>query len=715
MSKVTKTKASKQVTRDRKAKPIKLSVIIVNYNVKEFLEQCLISIQQALKGIQSEIILIDNSSFDGSVEMVREKFPAIKLKVNTENIGFAKASNQGLQLARGEFIALINPDTIVQEDTFSKMLQFFDKDPETGMLGCKILNPDGSLQLACRRSFPTPWVAFTKLSGLSYLFPGSKLFGRYNLTYLDPEASHEVDAISGSFMMIRRKVLKEVGCFDESFFMYGEDLDWCFRIRDFGWKVQYSPSTQIVHFKGESSKRAQFDTLKMFYQAMELFARKHFKRRYLFMPYWLLRGAIWFRAGVSFFIKVMEYTAVPLTDFVALNLSLIIGIILRFGSLKELPSFVPVIIAYSVIWLTLLKLFGCYDKDKFSFSKAGTAIFIGFLVNTSLTFFFKQYAFSRAVVLAGSMLSLAVVPGWRLVVKIFSRAGWVPFKGTLGKTLLAKNTIIVGDIKSGEQLVKKFNSQIDSDYNISGLVAMNGESTGTRISGVTVLGAFDDINSIIRENHIQEVIFSTHELSYDQILGVISRARKERVNFKLIPSNLDVIIGKASIDRIDDVPLLEIDYKLHQTGYRVLKRVFDFILAFVLFLITLPLFFYKKFLTSGKLEKKFIYESKNKKTTLIEFDGGGSKIVNRIPFLWSILAGHLSFVGREIEEDFSEKNVEERLDLKPGLTGLQQINRHKNLSREEQNKYHLYYMKNYSPLLDLEILFKAFCQIWVEK
>ena len=709
MSTAAKTKSPK-----RPSEPgarIYLSIIIVNYNVKEFLEQCLISVQNALKGISAEILVIDNSSSDGSAELIQEKFPDIQITVNSKNAGFARASNQGLQIAQGEFIALLNPDTLVQEDTFSKMLDFFKAQPRAGMLGCKILNPDGSLQLACRRSFPTPWVAFTKLSGLSYLFPGNRFFGKYNLTYLDPDKSYEVEAISGSFMMLRRQVLEDVGNLDESFFMYGEDLDWCFRIREQDWRVIYFPETQIIHFKGESSKRAQFDNLKQFYIAMELFVKKHFKRKYFFMPYWLLKAAIWFRAGISLFIKLMRYLAIPLTDFGFLSLSLTLGILMRFGDLSKLPSFIPVIISYSLIWLLLLKLFGCYDKSRFSFTKAGMAVFIGFLVNTSLTFFFNQYAFSRIVVLAGGVFSLIAVPGWRLLIRALSRNRFFPFSETLGERFLVRNTIIVGDLKSGEKLIEKFNSQIDSDYRISGLISTNGRHTGKNVAGVKVLGTFEDINFIIRENSVQEVIFSTHSLSYDQILKVISRTGKQRVSFKLIPSNLDVIIGKASIDRISDVPLLEIDYKLHQTAYLAVKRMFDFTLALVILTLSLPLFLYKKFVTSQGMQKKFVYGEKNKQILLHQFSGPESQVTNKFPYLWAVLKGDVSFVGKELVEvsdDFS--GTAEKPNLKPGLTGLQQINRYKLIAEEDKDKYYLYYMKNYSPLLDIEILLKAFFQ-----
>jgi len=189
-----------------------LSIIIVNYNVKEFLQNLLASLFKAITNLSTEIIVVDNGSDDGSIEMLREKFPKVTLISSKINLGFSKANNLGLKIAKGKYLLLLNPDTIVQEDTFEKLIQFFNDTKDAGMVGCKILNPDGTLQLACRRSFPGPWTSFCKVSGLSSLFPKSKLFARYNLTFMDENRSYEVDAISGSFMMLRRILIGATAC-----------------------------------------------------------------------------------------------------------------------------------------------------------------------------------------------------------------------------------------------------------------------------------------------------------------------------------------------------------------------------------------------------------------------------------------------------------------------------------------------------------------------
>ena len=278
----------------------RLSVIIVSYNVKEYLGQALASVQRALSAISHEIIVVDNASTDGSAMLVREKFPGVILIENPENSGFARANNDAMKRAVGEYIALLNPDTLVQEDTFTSLLEGFDQFDKAGMIGCKVLNEDGSLQLSCRRSFPTPWIALSHIIGLSKLFPRSRFVARYNLTYLDPDAGAEVDAISGSFMTIRREILNDVGYLDERFFMYGEDIDWCFRIKKAGWKIIYYPKTSIVHFKGKSADERQWSQIKLFYEAMVLFAEKHFRSYSILTPLWLIKIAIWKMAVLTF-------------------------------------------------------------------------------------------------------------------------------------------------------------------------------------------------------------------------------------------------------------------------------------------------------------------------------------------------------------------------------------------------------------------------------
>ena len=277
---------------------IELSIIIVNFNVKEYLRNTLLSLYETDKRINIEVIVVDNASTDQSADMVRKEFPDVMLIENEINVGFAKGNNIALKKCSGKYILLINPDTIVRKDTLSKMIDFFKITPDCGAAGCKVLNPDKSLQLACRRGFPTPFTAFSKLTGLSTLFTNSRLFGRYNLTYLDPEETNVVDAISGSFMMIRRNAYEQVGILDEDFFLYGEDIDWCYRIKQKGWKIYYYPETEIIHFKGKSSGKGPVNAEKEFYRSMILFVEKHYNNKIYIL--WMLKFSIKLIETLSF-------------------------------------------------------------------------------------------------------------------------------------------------------------------------------------------------------------------------------------------------------------------------------------------------------------------------------------------------------------------------------------------------------------------------------
>ncbi len=256
---------------------MKLSVIIVNYNVKYFLEQCLCSLRLALTQIDTpaEVMVIDNASTDGSLEYLQPRFPDFRFIANPENEGFARANNRALQLARGEFILFLNPDTLVSGDALEESLAFFETQPAAGAVGVKMLDGSGLYLRESKRGFPTPWVSFCKMSGLTRIFPHSALFSRYYLGNLNQHSLHEVEALAGAFMMVRKKVLDKTGGFDERFFMYAEDIDLSYRIRQAGYYNYYLPDAPIIHFKGESTQKdSQY--IKRFYGAMIQFVDKHY-------------------------------------------------------------------------------------------------------------------------------------------------------------------------------------------------------------------------------------------------------------------------------------------------------------------------------------------------------------------------------------------------------------------------------------------------------
>ncbi|MEC0264331.1 glycosyltransferase family 2 protein [Paenibacillus anseongense] len=273
-----------------------LSIIIVNYKTHDLTLACIKSVFSSVTAYTYEIILIDNASNDGIIKSLNEQFPQVICIANKDNVGFSRANNQGIRIAKGRYVLLLNSDTVVQQDTLETMLRFMDENPIVGASGCKIVLPDGSLDKACKRGFPTPSASFYYAFGFSKLFPKIPRFNQYQLGYLDPDEEYGIDSLVGAFMLIRREAIDQVGMLDEEFFMYGEDIDWCYRIKEAGWVNYYYPKTQIVHYKGASSRRKPYKIIYEFHRAMILFHNKHYRQKYS----WLTNLAVYIGVGLKF-------------------------------------------------------------------------------------------------------------------------------------------------------------------------------------------------------------------------------------------------------------------------------------------------------------------------------------------------------------------------------------------------------------------------------
>ncbi len=290
-----------------KRKPI--SIVIVNWKTPKLLASCLDSVLSGDNLPHLEIFVVDNASCDGSVEMLQERYPGVILIANSSNVGFPKACNQAIEKASGQYILLLNPDTLVVADAISRLAGFLDSHDDCGAVGPKILNRDGSLQLACRRSFPDPLAAFFRVTYLSRLFPQYPLFAKYNLTYEDPDKILEVDGLSGSCMMVRRTVSDQVGALDDEWFMYGEELDWCWRIKQAGYKIFYLPEAVIYHYHGAASRQRPVQATIALHHGLSLFYRKHIAQRYPAPFNWLVYAAIWVRAALFILIGLCRPAA----------------------------------------------------------------------------------------------------------------------------------------------------------------------------------------------------------------------------------------------------------------------------------------------------------------------------------------------------------------------------------------------------------------------
>jgi GT2 family glycosyltransferase len=283
-----------------------VSIIIVNYNTPKLTIEAIRSVLNSKTRYLYEIIVIDNNSSDHSVEIIKKEFPQITLIVNEQNVGFSKANNQGIKLSKGRYILLLNSDTIVNDDTIEKMVEFMDLNRNIGASGCKVVLPNGSLDKACHRGFPTPEASFYYLTGLAKLFPKSERFNQYHLGHMDLEQIHPVDCLVGAFMLVRREAVEEVGLLDETFFMYGEDIDWCYRIKEAGWDIYYYPFTTIIHYKGASSRRKPFKIIYEFHRAMFLFHKKHYSNKYSFFTNLLVYTGIALKLIISVIINTFR-------------------------------------------------------------------------------------------------------------------------------------------------------------------------------------------------------------------------------------------------------------------------------------------------------------------------------------------------------------------------------------------------------------------------
>ncbi len=656
-----------------------LSIIIVNYNVKEFLQNLIYSIQKAACNIITEIIIVDNHSEDGSVDFIREKFlplGGIKLIVNKQNLGFSKANNIGLSEAKGEYLLLLNPDAVVSEDTFQKMIDFFKSNPGVGLAGCKILNPNGTFEPACRRSFPGPWTAFCKVTGLSSLFPKSRLFARYNLTYLNENETYEVDAVSGSFMMLTREAYEKVGGLDEEFFMYGEDLDLCYRIQNAGLKVFYVHSTQIIHYKGESTRRSSLDETKYFYNAMHLFVKKHLSSSFLVEL--ILRSAIWFRNIFAFIGRRRLIFIGILLDFIIFNLTLFSAAAIYRDFSRWLGFTKPdLFVIYTIpafLQIIVSALLGIYKKNKISVLKNFSSITVGFFVLSSFTFFFKQYAYSRAVVIITYFILLFSLSLWRIILKLFFKIG-----STDG--ISAKRTLILGTNTAAIQIADKLNSRSTDYHNITGLIGLSQADVGKVINGFQVVGSIHNLKKVIKERKVSEVIFSTEELPYNKMMSIVAECQDIDVEFKIIGNSLDFLVGKTSVSFLDDLSLFDIQYNISNPLHKLIKSVFDYTIAF------LVLFFIYPFIYFASLLKKKKSDFKN--------------FILSVPHIFS---GKVSFVGPK-----NQSNINNLYLGKKGLTGYWYI---ENSNGGNTEKLDILYAKNQNIWLDLEILAKTLNKMW---
>lgn len=564
---------------------MKLSIIIVNYNVKYFLEQCLYSVRKATKNIAIETIVVDNNSVDGSVEMLKSKFPEVILIANQKNTGFSVANNQGIQISKGEYVLLLNPDTVVQEDTFEKVIQFMDEHPDAGGLGIKMIDGKGVFLPESKRGLPTPMVAFYKIFGLSKLFPKSKIFGRYHLGFLDKNEVHEVDVLAGAFMLMRKSALDKVGLLDETFFMYGEDIDLSYRIQLGGYKNYYYPHSSIIHYKGESTKKSSVNYVFVFYNAMIIFAKKHFSKKNASIFSFLINIAIYLRAGIAIINRLIQKLILPAFDasiwfagmyFIKIYWEENHKYVRKAYAPELMEVAVPL---YILAWLISTWLAGGYDKP-YKLSRLVRGLLIGSLVIAcAYAFVDESWRFSRALIILGAFWTVISSVALRLLLNII---GLKNFK--LDGISRDKKIVIVAKIEEGRRVLEMIKQAL-SNVNFIGFV--HPEKNYIQ-KDENYLGNMVQIGEIAEVYSVDEIIFSTKDLALQEIISSMALISNPNVDYKIAPEESLFIIGSNSVDNPGDLYTIDINFNLSRANHRRNKFLLDFAFSLLL-LITYPL------------------------------------------------------------------------------------------------------------------------------
>ena len=559
---------------------MQLSVIIVNYNVKYFLEQCLCSVIKACLHLDAEILVIDNHSTDGSREYLEPVFPGVRFIWNEENTGFAKANNEALASAKGNHILFLNPDTIVPEDCFEKCLAFFESHPDAGALGVKMIDGAGNFLRESKRAFPSPLTSLYKLSGLAKLFPHSKTFARYHLGNLSADENHEVDVLAGAFMMMPMQVLQTTGSFDETFFMYGEDVDLSYRIQKGGFKNYYFSETTIIHFKGESTKKGSLNYVRMFYSAMSVFAKKHYSGSRAGIFNLLIQTGIFLRATLSAAANFLQKIGLPLLDAVIIFLSFWGTKFWWNTFIRKDVNYSPnlLIIAlpiFTVIFLIASYYSGLYDKAYRQSQLNRSTITAALILLSGYALLPEEIRFSRGILVFGILMSFAVMSILRIV---FMRWNLLT---AIDENKEQRQTIVVAS-ENDFAAISTLMENAGMPERVLGRVS----STVTAPEG-TSIGNTKELGHLIKMYPVKEIIFCEDGLSFKDIIGIIQQLPRSLRN-KFHASGSSSIVGSDDKD-------ISGKYVAENTGYAIAspvnkrnKNLLDSIVALV-FLLSFPL------------------------------------------------------------------------------------------------------------------------------
>jgi len=558
---------------------LQLSVIIINYNVKYFLEQCLCSVIKACKNIDAEIIVVDNNSSDNSKEFLLPLFPQVNFIWNSVNIGFGKANNLALAQAKGKYILFLNPDTIVPEDCFVNHIRFFELHPEAGASGIRMIDGAGKFLKESKRSFPSPLTSLYKLTGLAKLFPHSKTFGRYHVGHLSENENHQVDVLAGAYMMIPKAILNTTGSFDETFFMYGEDIDLSYRIQKAGYKNYYFAESTIIHFKGESTKKGSLNYVKMFYSAMSLFVKKHYSGSRAGIFNFLIQTGIFLRAVLSVAGKFIQKIGLPLLDAAIIFMSFW-GIKYLWNTfIRKEVNYSPnmLIIAFpvfTVIFLIASYYSGLYDKGyKQSQLNRSTAM-AALVLLSGYGLLPEDLRFSRGILVFGIVMGFITMSllRWLLI-----QAGLL---SRMDDDDGHRQTIVVAD-ENDFTTVTTLMQKAGMPEKVLGRVDDSLKSSSK------ALGSIHQLNHLIKMYPVKEIIFCEDILTFKEIIATVQQLPEE-VLYKFHASGSSSIIGSNDKDISGEYLSASDKYTIANPINKRNKNLLDVMVA-IIFLLSSPL------------------------------------------------------------------------------------------------------------------------------
>ncbi len=558
---------------------MQLSVIIVNYNVKYFLEQCLYSVQKACSHVEAEIIVADNNSTDGSRDFLAPLFPKVNFIWNSSNVGFAKANNQAVVKAKGDVILFLNPDTIVPEDCFEKCISFFKSNDRIGALGIKMIDGAGNFLKESKRAFPSPLTSLIKLAGFANLFPRSKSFTKYHLGHLSENENHEVDVLAGAFIMIPRNILQEIGNFDERFFMYGEDVDLSFRIQKAGYKNYYFSESTIIHFKGESTKRGSMNYVRLFYKAMSLFVKKHYSGSKAGIFIFFIQAAIITRAIFSALLSLLKRIGLPLLD-AGIILTSFLGIKYLWSNyIRQELNYSPnvLLIAFPVFTaIFLLSAFysGLYDKGYKQSRLVRSTLIAGLVLLSGYGLLPETIRFSRGILVFGIVLAFIMM---NIMRQLFIKWGLLE---TSDENEERRQTIVVAGEKDFVAIAGLM-QKAGMPERVLGRVDIHLTGTGS------VLGNMEQLPGLVKKYRVKEIIFCENGLSFKEIINSIEKLRPG-VRNKFHASGSRSIVGSDHKNVTGDYVAVSKKYTISKPVNRRNKRLIDICIA-LFFIISFPI------------------------------------------------------------------------------------------------------------------------------